>query len=566
MLEELEIRDFALIEHLRVRFTRGLNVLTGETGAGKSILIDALNAVLGGKVGPAVLRPGLDKASIEATFAETPEISGWLKQQELKSEDLDRLIVSREIGKNGSRSRINGTLVNSALLSELRQMLLSMHAQHEARTLLSPQSQLEMLDDLGNEEHLKLKEKVRTLYARKKELSFQLAELQISEDERIRLLDFARYQLTELNDATLSDQQEDEKVANDCRVLEHVGELESCASEAQRLLAGDDAAEAACVVDILQEALVQMERACQMDSSLSNIAESLGATLETVAESARAVRRYKDKLDTDPETLSSLQSRLNQLAAIKRKYGPTIADAIARRDDLTAQIEKLDGAQDAIEKLSAELATVEACLSRAASGLSTARHKLAKKLGSDIQSVLFELGMERCRFEISCEVSEIGPNGGDRIDFLISPNPGQQLLPVAKIASGGELSRVMLAIKSIFASADRVATVVFDEIDTGLSGRTLQSVRDKLARLAASHQILCITHQPIIASVADNHILVSKKQTAKSTSISVSTLSEEERTTSLAEMASGQTDQEEALRFARLLIEDGNRLRSCKVI
>lgn len=560
MLEELEIRDFALIEHVRVPFTQGLNVLTGETGAGKSILLDALNAVLGGKIAGSTIRPGAEKAVIEATFKQVPVVSAWLKQHELMNEDTDTLFVSRELTRSGSRLRINGTLVNVALVSELRQKLISLHAQHEARTLLSPQSQLEMLDGLGDVGHKKQQELVRTLYTRKRELTAQLKEIQISEEERLRLLDFSRYQLTELLDAALSDAHEDDRLSQECQILENLAVLETYAAEAQGCLNGSSEESSLSAVDLLQEALAQVEKASATDTSLTKLADSLRDSLEIVEEAARHLRRYRDALDTDPESLSNLQARLAQLAAIKRKYGPELKDAIARQKELETQVEKLEGSQAAVAKLEQEVADLDKKLNRAASELSAARRKLGKTLGQQIQSELAELGMERCRFEIAFEECEAGPSGVDRIEFLLSPNPGQPLLPVTKIASGGELSRVMLAVKSIFAAADQVATVIFDEIDTGLSGKVLQSMRDKLARLADSHQILCITHQPIIASIADNHVLVRKEQTSNSTAVSVSTLDQKQRVSSLAEMASG-TNEKEALRFAAALIEEASRLR-----
>jgi DNA repair protein RecN (Recombination protein N) len=560
MLEELQIRNFALIESLTVTFTKGLNILTGETGAGKSILIDALNAVLAGKVAPQAVRVGAERACIEATFKQTAEVASWLKEQELADEEGDRLTISREISKSGSRLRINGTLVNAAAVTDLRQKLLSMHAQHEARTLASPQAQLEMLDRLGDAAHKKLKEKVRTLYARKRDLSSQLSAIEISEEERLRTLDFARFQLGELEDACLSGPKEDEQIAAELAILENVAELETLSSEAQVALAGGEL-QSACVIDLIQEALAKIEQAQLLDPSLAGLHDSLADCAETVEQAARSLRRYKEGLEGDPENLAKLQERLACLAQIKRKYGPGLDDAIGRQKSLSAEVERLSGARETADKLAEELSQVEEQLKKLCRELSSARASLCKKLAGEVGSVLAELGMERSRFEISIEEVETGPSGADRIEFLISPNPGQPLLPVSKIASGGELSRVMLAVKSIFSAADRTATVVFDEIDSGCSGRVLQAMRDKLARLAASHQILCITHQPIIASVADNHLLVEKRQTDKTTTIHVAILNEAEKVKSLAKMASGDASGQEALRFAKSLLDEGGRAK-----
>ncbi|MBS1954827.1 MAG: DNA repair protein RecN [Cyanobacteria bacterium SZAS-4] len=564
MLESLEIREFALIENVRVEWTPGLNVLTGETGAGKSIIIDALNAVLGGKAGAGFIRIGSEKASIEASFRTNPLISAWLKKQELIDDEIASVTVSREITKSGSRIRINGTLVNSTIVQELSQLLLTIHAQHEARTLMSPQAQLEMLDSLGDQPHRKLLDKVRTLYSRRKELIAQIKELDTSEDERLRRLDFIRFQLTELSEARLHDPSEDEELAKQQKVLANVAQLSAAATNAYEvLMGGENHSGEKSTIDLLQTSLAEVERGARLDQELSEPADLLKQSLANIEEAARHLRRYGASLDTDPEALSNVETRLGVLASVKRKYGPELSDAIAHHDKLSEEVDKLENAQTATEGLQEELAALDASLNESATELSAKRQKLGKKLSEQVLAELVDLGMERCKFELKFETtSEIAPSGSDRAEFMIAPNPGQPLMPLAKIASGGELSRVMLAVKSIFASADGVSTVIFDEIDTGLSGRVLQAMRDKLARLAKSHQILCITHQPIIASVADNHVEIHKEQSKDLTKVSARLLDADQRLRSLASMASGQEDAEVALNFARSLMEQANHLRS----
>lgn len=562
MLEELEIRDFALIEHVKVRWTAGLNVLTGETGAGKSIIIDALNAVLGGRAGASVIRAGAERALIEATFAENPDIAAWLKQKELAGEDFGVLVVCREISKTGSRVRINGTVANVALLQELRDKLISFHAQHEARTLLSCQTQLEMLDGLGDRSHEKLRGQVSTLYARAKELRRQLEEMRPSEEERLHKLDFLRFQLRELEDAALMDPHEDGAVEAHCRLLDNVAQLEECALAACAALTGAEEPGAASARDQVQIALSSLEMAACLDNKLEQHVETLRAAQQSIEDVSRALRRYRDSLDTDPERLVSLKARLSLLAAIKRKYGPRLADAIARQVELGDEIERLENMAQAAAQLEAELAEVASDLGKLAGDLTARRQALAKSFAGAVRSELADLAMERCLFSVEFEKTEPGPHGADRVEFVLSPNPGQPLAPLAKIASGGELSRVMLAIKSTVARADRVPTVVFDEIDTGVSGRALQSIREKLARLARSHQILCITHQPMIASLAANHVQVSKEQSDSATHVRVATLEGDARVRAIADMAGGKEQKEESLRFARCLYEEGLRLRT----
>ncbi|MBY0359073.1 MAG: DNA repair protein RecN [Candidatus Obscuribacterales bacterium] len=563
MLEELEIRDFALVEQARIPFSWGLNVLTGETGAGKSIIMDALNVVLGGKAGPTVIRAQASRATIEANFKQTPEVTAWLKQQELLDEESTGFSVSREINKTGSKCRINGTLVNVSLVQELRQVLVTVHAQHEFRTLLSAQSQLTMLDALGDDAHHKLLAKIRTLYARHKDLESQLKEILISEEERAKRLDFARFQHNELEEAHLADGQEDESLLNQHKVLANVTELESMISLALgHLRGGEEEQQSIGAVDLLQRALAEIAKASELDQNLQSIENALAECVEQIEDQSREIRRYNDSLDSDPETLSSIDERLALLATIKRKYGPTLDEAMQKQQSLSEEIDRLENSQTAVIQLENELNKIKEELQGVAQELSAKRRTLAQKLAKRIQDELAELGMENCRFDIALNEEQIGSLGADRVEFLMAPNPGQPFLPVAKIASGGELSRVMLAVKTIFAGADGVATVIFDEIDSGLSGRVLQSMRDKLARLAKAHQILCITHQPIIAAVADNHIFVAKEQGKDSTQTKVSILDQAGRLQALAEMASGQGNQEAALKFAKSLFDESSRLKA----
>lgn len=569
MLESLIIRDFALIEKVDVRWTAGLNVLTGETGAGKSVLMDALSVVLGGKAGPSCIRNGAEKSSIEASFAPSPLVVAWAREQQLIDDEVSEIIISREISRSGSRIRVNGTLVNQSIVQDLGKLLLTVHAQHEARTLMSPQAQLELLDGLGSESHRKNIERHRTLHARKRELHQQLSELQLSEDERLRKLDFARFQLAELDEARLTDENEDDELAHQVQKLSNVVQLESSAGRAQAVLNGEGSGSGGgsdsherCALDLLQSALSEVERAARYDDELETIAQSLRTSLASLEESISQLRRYRDSLDIDPETLAHAEARLALLATIKRKYGPALREAIARQDALSCEIERLEGSQEQIEELTREFGDIEEDLKKSAATISSARAKLSKELSRAVERELADLGMERCRFEINIQQQEVGPVGFDRIEFLIAPNPGQPAMPLAKIASGGELSRIMLAIKSIFAAADKVPTVIFDEIDTGLSGKVLQSMRDKLAALSSSHQILCITHQPIIAAVANNHIEVQKRHNKTSTFVSATTLIEEDRVKALAGMASGQENEEAALNFARSLMQQAIHLRS----
>ena len=354
MLESLEIKDFALIEQIKIDWANGLNILTGETGAGKSIVMDALSAVLGGKVGAQSIRIGCERSKIEATFQPTPRVEAWLKQEDLIDEDSKSLVVSREITKTGSKVRINGTTVNHSVLQELRAFLITVHAQHEARTLMSPQSQLEMLDSLGEDVHRKVLDEVRTVFAQRKELLAELSELEISEKERTRRLDFASFQLDELNEANLSDPDEDEHLSAEHNKLAHAQTLEESVNLARALLNGDGDSDGKPAIDSLQEALSGLEKAERFDPGLNAATEPLKTSLFHLEEALAELRRYKDTLDSDPETLNHVETRLSVLTGIKKKYGPTLAEAIWARDGLRVEIDNLTRSTEKIEEIKAD--------------------------------------------------------------------------------------------------------------------------------------------------------------------------------------------------------------------
>lgn len=571
MLLELEIRDFALIEHLTVSFTAGLNVLTGETGAGKSILMDALNTVLGGRASLASIRTDSARAIIEASFKTSPDLCLWLKEQQLAGDEEDRLVVSREISRSGSKSRINGSLVNMAILQDLRQHLVSVHAQHESRTLLSSQMQLELLDNIAGAEHKKVLGRFKTAYASYQHLLQEYAGFEESEAERQRRIDFISFQLRELEEAQIEDSQEDLLVGRQRKVLMHKADLELLLANAQVYLKGHDLEGEAGAIDLIEKAGSELEKASALDPSLSPVASGLAEALDRLEQEAKAIRKYCQMLEPDPETLLQLDERAATLAAIKRKYGPTLSDAMNLQQQLQNELEGLSNYAAGLKDLAGELEKAKVELLEAALELSKRRQSLASELAAQIESELAQLNMAACQFEIAFKqnsdediLSAIGASGLDRIEFLISPNPGQPLMPLAKIASGGELSRVMLAVKTIFAPAEKVPTVIFDEIDTGLSGGVLQTLRDKLSRLSCAQQIICITHQALIASIADNHLFVYKEQEdGKTRSRLLSLQKEEEQVERLAQMAAGQASADEAARgFAQLLIEEARQVKS----
>jgi len=572
MLQSLRIKNFALIEDLEMSCTAGLNVLTGETGAGKSILIDALNILLGEKAGPAFIRIGTEKAIIEGIFATKPQVVAWLKENgfldesEIQDEHNENtpgeLTITREINKTASRFRINSILTNQASINELKQLLIHVHAQHEARTLLSSQSQLDMLDSLAEPSHNGIITKIENLYSTRIGLKKQLEQMQMSEEQRVRKLEFAKFQLDELQAAGIKQIDEDEQLEKKQMVLANIAQLDLAANSAYHALIGGDALTASIesglnpgVIDNLQLALSSLEKSIRFDKNLEPISDTINNALALLEDAQIKLRHYKDRLDTDPQALQEIEARIAQLATIKRKYGPTLEQVLSRLETVQKEIADLENVANETNKIELQLQSLNKKLEDLANTAHKNRFALAKKLASEMTNELSALGMENCRFEVVFErLAEIGPSGFDRLEFAISPNPGQPLLPLAKIASGGELSRIMLALKSIIAGLNDPPTVIFDEIDTGLSGRIVQAVRDKLARLAQMRQILCITHQPIIAAAANNHLFIEKQHGKESTNVTIKVLVGQERVKALAAMAGGKGNETVALDFAQALL------------
>jgi DNA repair protein RecN (Recombination protein N) len=572
MLQNLRIKNFALIEDLEMECNSGLNVLTGETGAGKSILIDALNILLGDKAGPGFIRVGAEKAILEGIFAPKPSIIAWLNEKEFldpsesdngKSEyPAGELTITREISKTGSRFRINSILANQASINELKQLLIHVHAQHDARTLLSAQSQLDILDGLAEPNHQAILSQLENLYAQKASLKKELEQMQMSEEERVRKLEFAKFQLEELETANINQIDEDAQLEKKQTMLANIAQLDLAANSAYYALIGGEvnteSSETSLnsgAIDNLQIALSSLEKALKFDADLEPISDILNNALALLEEAQIKLRHYKDNLDTDPEALQEMEARIAQLATIKRKYGPTLEEAANKLHALQKETEQLDNIASETDKLESQLKSINKESNDLATTANKNRQALAKKLIAQMKNELSDLGMENCKFEVLFEkLTDIGPNGFDRIEFMISPNPGQPLLPLAKIASGGELSRIMLALKSIVTGLNDPPTVIFDEIDTGLSGRIVQAVRDKLAKLAQLRQILCITHQPIIAAAANNHLFIEKLQSKENTNVTIKILVGQERVKALAAMAGGDGNETVALDFAQALI------------
>ncbi|GAB4345373.1 MAG: DNA repair protein RecN [Leptolyngbyaceae cyanobacterium] len=513
MLLSLRIENFALVDYLDLDLGAGLTVLTGETGAGKSIILDALDAALGGKVTGRVVRSGEERAAIEASFKLTADLRAWLSQQEIEPLNEDVLLCSREViansGSQRSRFRVNGVVVNKQQMEQLRDRLVEITAQGQTVQLGQPALQREWLDGYGGERLLQQREQVAAAFAAYQQAAQLLDKRRRAEQERLQQLDLFEYQLRELNAASLTDPDELELLEQEANRLGHSVELQQQSYQVYQALYQSDHEAKACA-DLLGEAETTLTHMLEYDPQLQPILELVSAALAQVEEAGREINAYGDSIEADPERLQEVQDRIADLKQVCRKYGPTLKDAIELRDRLQNELLELTGGGQSLEELEAAVQNSQVALTEACAHLTQLRRTAAADLETRLVNELKPLAMEKVKFQVSITPIAPSTSGADQITFLFSPNPGEPLQPLTEIASGGEMSRFLLALQASFSQIDPVGTLVFDEIDVGVSGRVSQAIAEKLYQLSQHHQVLCVTHQPIVAAMADQHLRVSK--------------------------------------------------------
>ncbi|MDC0832169.1 DNA repair protein RecN [Leptolyngbya valderiana BDU 20041] len=557
MLLRLQIENFALIDSLDLEFGRGLNVLTGETGAGKSIVLDALDAVLGGKTSRRAIRTGADRACIEATFALEGGIVACRRD----------LIASRR----GSRSkyRFDGRAANQKDVLHWRDRVVEIAAQGQAVQLGQTPHQRELLDLYGGTKLLEVRDRVATAFDRWQQAEAALAERRERDRQQVQQLDLWTFQLEELENAQLNSPDELDDLEREAQRLSHVVELQQQSYRVyQALYDSDD--DAAAASDLLGDAEAVLDDMVQFDDRVESILTLVREALVRVEEAGQQINAYADDLEVDPERLQAVNERVRHLKQICRKYGPTLADAIDRYRTLQGQLEDLDSRDRSVEALEGLCQSRREELHAAGQQLTQLRRQAAKQLESRLVNALKPLAMEKVKFQV--EIAPIAPNrtGSDRVTFLLSANPGEPLQPLSETASGGEMSRFLLALKACFSEVDNVATLVFDEIDVGVSGRVAGTIAETLYRLSQHHQVLCVTHQPLVAAMADRHFHVAKQAIGdrddERTIVSVRVLDEDQRRRELAQLASGQGDLEStdsaASAFADELLDRASEVRS----
>ena len=564
MLKELDIKNFAIIDHLRVEFAPGLNVFTGETGAGKSIVVDALNLALGERASVDLIRTGCQEAVVEAAFElngrGTAEVTEFLSEQGIAMNSGEDLIVRRVLSSSGkNKVYINGSLANLTTLSELGASLADIHGQHEHQSLLSEERQLELLDSFGGISALR--SALTEEYHRLQDLRKELAALEGGERDRAQREDLLRFQKNEI-EASMLRTGEDLDLANEQKLLansEKIAGLSRAADEA--LYASDNS-----VLSGLKKAMTSLREIAAIDSRLVPVLDLCEAGRAQIEEAAREVSDYADSVEFDPDRLEQIGDRLDLIQRLKRKYGSTIAEIIEFGSKAAAELERMERGTDETERLEKEIQAIKSGLTAQAQELTKRRGSAARELEKKIETELSHLGMKKATFTVriaqepgedTLDGHKLGKFGVDRVEFLISPNPGEDPKPLAKIASGGELSRIMLALKAVLVEGDNIPTIVFDEVDAGIGGGIAEEVGKKLKRVAVKRQVLCITHLPQIASMAARHYGVSKSVKKDRTSAEVRLLDPKERIDEIARMLGGKSITEATLRHAEEIIERG---------
>ena len=564
MLKELSIKNFAIIDQLRVEFAPGLNIFTGETGAGKSIVVDALNLALGERASAELIRTGCQEAVVEAAFelnrTNTTGLRVLLAEQGIEADPREDLIVRRVLSASGkNKIYINGSLANLATLAALGANLADIHGQHEHQSLLSLERQMEMLDSFGG--LTGLREDLAGLYHQLQAVRKALAELEAGEQNRAQREDILLYQKKEIEAATLKPG-EDENLANEQKILSNSEKLAGLSRAADEALYSSDGS----VLSGLKKAMTSLREISAIDNRLTPVLELCEAGRVQIEEAAREVSSYADRMEFDPERLERIGDRLDTIQKLKKKYGGTIEEIMVFGIKISAELERMERSTEEIERLKSEIQAIKFSLTSKAQELTKNRMTAGRVLEKKIEAELVQLGMKKAILNVkitqepgsdTLDGRKLGPRGADRVEFLIAPNPGEEPRPLAKIASGGELSRIMLALKTILMEGDSIPTLVFDEVDAGIGGAVAEEVGKKLKRVAAKRQVFCITHLPQIASMATSHYGVAKFVKMDRTSTEVRLLGEQERVNEIARMLGGKIITEATIKHAEEMIARG---------
>lgn len=568
MLLELNIENFVLIENVNINFTEGFNVLSGETGAGKSIIIDAIGLALGGKSNKNYVRTGNDKAIIQIVFAfESKELKRLLDEYGIDCED-NIIILNREVfGTGKSISRINGRIVQLSFAKKVAKMLIDIHGQHEHQSLLYTENHLHMLDMFGNEILFQNLTEVRKKYEEFKETESKLNSINQNDKERERRIDLIKFQIDEIDSCGLKID-EDIKLAKQYELLKNSETIFTIINEShEKISAGLNDEQS--ILGILSQILSEMSKISNLDEDILGFNNELQDISYRLQDITNDMRRYNENITYDSQLLLEVEKRLDTINDLKRKYGNTIDEILQYREELYRELEELEDSTNTIEILNKKLETLKSQYMELSSRLSVRRKDIAKKFQRKMMQELKDLNFEKTKFKVSVKSNFDKNNnllitkfGTDKIEFLISTNPGEPLKSLAKVASGGEMSRIMLAMKVILAKIDNIPTLIFDEVDTGISGETANVVGEKIALISKTHQTICITHLPQIAVMADNHLFIEKQVSNTKTKTLIRKLDIKERISEISRLIGGYKITDLTLEHARELLDMAEKTKN----
>lgn len=560
MLLELHIKNFALIDSVDMVFSDGLNVLTGETGAGKSILIDSVNFILGDKQNKEIIRTGQETAYVEAVFdIKGIEAEYLLSENGIEIEEV--LIISREINQSGrSISRINGRTVTIGFLKQIGRLLVDIHGQHEHQSLLNEGSHIDILDSFCYEKLKELKKEYVNLFEENKNIEKQLERLTVDEQYKLRRIDLLTFQIQEISDAKLK-MEEDIELGKRKNILANSEKIFSTLSGVYEKVYESREGESA--YDEIGKSLMNLDNISDFDEKIKNMKNGFEDIYYKLGDVIESIRDYIEHNEFDPNELDEIESRLDTINMLKRKYGNSIEEILSFHEKSCKELESIQKSDEIIKELNKQREDNLKKLYVTANEMTLVRKKTSETLKMQIENELRYLGMERAVFKVEInEKPSLGESGKDEVYFLMTANPGEPLRQLSKVASGGEMSRIMLAIKSVIADIDRIPTLIFDEIDIGISGRTAQSVAEKMCQISSNHQILSVTHLPQIASMADIHFKIQKTTQNETTTTEVRKLDRNNQIDEMARMLSGTAITELTRNHAKEVLELANIKKS----
>ena len=547
MLSLLHIENIAVIECADIDFHSGFNVLTGETGAGKSIVIDAISAILGERAYRDMIRTGAAKASVRAVFTDVPALP-WFEENGVPHDS--ETMITREILQDGKNvCKVNGTLVSVSILRKLGIQLINIHGQHDSASLFEEENHLKFLDDFAG--HTALRETYAAAYEEVSRLRREIDRLSMDESEKLRRMETLKYQIDEISRANLESGEDDALEARR-KVLQNAEKLSDGIVSAVEALYGSDESDGAAA--LLAQAEKALARISRFDDSIAQLHDRVADLMYQVQDAAEEALGVRDTMAYSEDELEQIESRLDIIHRLRRKYGASCDDILAYLERAKTELDEIAFADDRLERLKGKLQKAEKTAWDAALALRGSRREAAARMSDRILSELSQLDMPKVRFSCQFTETELSANGADAVAFYLSANAGEALKPLSKVASGGELARIMLALKNVLAEKDQVATLIFDEVDTGVSGRAAQKVAEKLRSVAQSKQVLCVTHLPQIAALANTHLLISKEERGGRTFTMVTPLDLEGRKRELARIIGGAQITETTLKSAEEML------------